>query len=259
MAGAAACTKSAGHHLVAANYHGSPMGTVLRIAAPFALVAAVTISALAATPGTARACSCSTDPLEPTGGEVAFAGRQVSRVILDADNGSDPTALSAVLVFEVDRVYRGSVGPRINLRTHELDAMCGVDFTGEPIVGIGAFRDSRSGELAVHLCFSNFEIHYLEEVLGGGYPPDSSIEVPDLDHESTSVDTQTGDTPEGEEDAGREEDPGRKEDRGQARTVALVVGLVLVVAITFPTLWLIASRRRARRSASEAESPEDGA
>lgn len=228
------------------------MRTVLRIAAPFALIAAVTISALAATPGTARACSCSTDPLEPTGGAVAFAGRQVSRVILDADSRYDPTALAAVLVFEVDRVYKGNISPRINLRTHEENAMCGVDFTGEPLVGIGAFRDPRSGELAVHLCFSYFEVSYLEEVFGSGYPPDNSIEVPDLDHESTSVDTQTGESPEREEDAGREDD------RRQARNVGLVVGLVLAVASTFPALWLIVSRRRARRSATAAQSSEDG-
>ena len=155
------------------------MTNVLRVAGLSILTTAVVISTLAATPRTAHACSCGRLGLSAYADDVAvaFVGRQVSR-----EAGSQ----TARMVFEVDRVYKGDVGPLIEVRSASYDAACGVDFAGQPSAGVAAFERDE-GTLSVDLCSSIVTSHELEEVFGAGYPPDESSDLYAPGDGSTSV------------------------------------------------------------------------
>ncbi len=145
------------------------MTAVLRVAGLSILTTAVVISTLAATPRTAHACSCGQLELSAYADEVAvaFVGRQVSR---------EARSQTARMVFEVDRVYKGDVGPLVEARSASYDAACGVDFAGQPSAGVAAFERDE-GTLSVDLCSSIVTSQELEEAFGTGYPPDVSSDL----------------------------------------------------------------------------------
>ena len=142
----------------------------------YLLVSLVLGGALLATPGTARACSCEDTPLSEYADEVAvaFMGRQVGRTVPPPDSegfvsSADPTTL----VFEVERVYKGRVGPRITVHTVRFSESCGVDLRGRGSVGVVAF--DIKGELRVNSCTSPVDATELLEVFGVGSPPDHGV------------------------------------------------------------------------------------
>ena len=145
------------------------MTAVLRVTGLLILTTAVVIATLAATPRTAHACSCGRMELSTYADAVAvaFVGRQVSR-----EAGSQ----TARMVFEVDRVYKGDVGPLIEVRSASYGAACGVDFAGQPSAGVAAFERDE-GTLSVDLCSSIVTSQELEEAFGTGYPPDVSSDL----------------------------------------------------------------------------------
>ena len=100
--------------------------------------------------------------------------RQLERVGADLDWVADQLAL---LLFGVDRVYKGEAGPLIEVRTHAQESACGIDLGGMGAVGIVA-RTWR-GDLSVNLCGSMVTAAELQDVFGEGHPPDDSIRLPD--------------------------------------------------------------------------------
>lgn len=243
----------------------------------FALLAAATISVLVATPGSAHACSCIGSPLSYYAHEIthAFVGTQVSRDTYD-EVVSDFPLRRAAMVLEVELVYKGEVGPRIEIHSNADGPACGIDFGYYPGAGVVAFE--RDGRLWAGACTNPVGIDELEEVFGAGYPPNRSIALQVADRSSTpvnpqvdgSADVAASDTPgDGPSPGGRDiadasaSDPpdngpipvddggadlaGTEVEREDpSLPTALVVGLVLMVAITFPTVWLVVQRRRAR-------------
>ena len=135
--------------------------------------AVLTAGTMFANPGTAHACSCLLRELPEyaDGVDVAFGGHQLDLVVQDyvEDNG-------AALLFRVDRVYKGEAGPLIEVRTHAQGSACGIDVGGQGTVGVVAHQ--WRGDLSVNLCGSIVAIGEIEEVFGGGYPPDESIRLP---------------------------------------------------------------------------------
>ena len=135
-----------------------------------AMVTTVTLTIVA---GTAHACSCIERGLSEYADDisVAFVGTQLDRAVHEYvdDNG-------AALLFSVDRVYAGEVGPLIEVRTHAQDSACGIDVGGWGPVGIAA-RHWR-GALSVNLCGSIVTQAELESVFGAGRPPDESAHLP---------------------------------------------------------------------------------
>ena len=147
---------------------------MMRLCGVLMTAAAIALIGLAATPGTAHACSCIDRELSEYADDitVAFVGRQLERVVHDwvDDNGT-------ALLFRVDRVYKGEAGPLIEVRTHAQGPACGMDLGGMGAVGIAA-RTWR-GDLSVNLCNSMVTAAELHDVFGEGYPPDDSIRLPD--------------------------------------------------------------------------------
>ena len=146
----------------------------LRLLRWMVLTAVLSAGATVASSRTAHACSCILRELPEyaDGVSVAFAGHQLERVVQDyvGDNG-------AALLFRVDRVYKGEVGPLIEVRTHaQGEPACGIDVGGQGTVGVVAHQ--WRGDLSVSLCGSIVAIDELEEVFGVGDPPDESIRLP---------------------------------------------------------------------------------
>lgn len=149
---------------------GSMVGQ--RVCGGLTIVAMVAVVMVVATAGTAHACSCVERELADYADDisVAFAGSQVERTVHSQvqDNG-------VALLFSVDRVYKGEVGPFIEVRTHAQDSACGIDMGGRGTVGVvaGEWR----GDLNVNLCGSIVTVDSLESVFGDGYPPDEGLMV----------------------------------------------------------------------------------
>ena len=130
--------------------------------------------------------------------DVAFQGRQIERIPLEPDSDeldSDEFLLPGegpfTLVFEVDRVYKGVVGSRIEVYTWLGGASCGVSFDGRGLVGVAAF--ARGSELRVDVCASPVSIGDLEEVFGDGVPPDPPVdEVSSLEEKKSEVEEAFG-------------------------------------------------------------------
>lgn len=126
--------------------------------------------------------------------------------------------------FEVDWVYKGSVGPRVEV--HTTGTNCGrvfgnfEDWRDENryrtrSIGIAVW-ESAEGELVHGSCPPWAHIGPWEEAFGPGYPPEGSIDPQDPDEEA-----------------------------GQIRVLASTL-LVSVAAIL--AIWLLVARRRARQS-----------
>ena len=131
-------------------------------------------------PETAIGCSCSWNPLSEFADdlEAAFVGRQIeSRYDGDA----------AVLTLEVDRVYKGEVGPVVEVRSHSSGATCGHSFGRLGLTAVvvrlaeesTGWADLSAGDLYVGYCDSHVSIGDLEEVFGSSYPPDTAIQLPE--------------------------------------------------------------------------------
>ena len=73
------------------------------------------------------------------------------------------------MVLEVELVYKGEVGPRIEVHSNAGGPACGIDFGYYPGAGVLAFE--RDGRLWAGSCSNPVEIDELEEVFGAGYPP----------------------------------------------------------------------------------------
>jgi len=130
----------------------------------------------------ALACSCSGAPLADYADEVtlAFSGTQVDRDVEDQvrENG-------AVLTFEVDQVFRGDVGSRIEVRTNAQGSACGLDLAGAGTTGLVTFDSDEFAE--VHLCGSSVAIADLEAVFGPGAAADDLGGVESEDEMSIAV------------------------------------------------------------------------
>ena len=147
------------------------------------------------------------------------------------------------MILEVERVYKGQVGPRIEVHTNT-ETNCALYLTAQEPTGLLAYM-SDYGRLGSSTC-STVTVDDLEHIFGVGYPPDPSIGLHGADRHSTLV------------NIGADGATGDAEDPSRSLVSALVISLVLIVAITVPTRWLLVSRRRAHRSPPESQSPEDG-
>ena len=147
---------------------------VIRSSGAVLVVLAVTLGALAI-PRAANACSPFPDP-HPELAEyadkiaVAFVGRQIGQRV--------HSSAGVRLVFEVERVYKGSVGYRVELQTGYGDGDCGTDFGGLGTVGITAYPSGKS-DLSVSVHRSTATVDELEDVFGVGYPPNPTFPVRD--------------------------------------------------------------------------------
>lgn len=158
--------------------------TRFRTARSLRIAATVAFVALLVTPGIAHACSCVEETLADYADEVAvaFTGRQIDRIehpstLANGWSSADPVTL----VFEVNRVYKGTVGPLVEVLTVRETPSCGIDFGGKGTVGVAAFSrspHSQAGlenDLQVGWCGSRVTITELEDVFGSGNPPDPHL------------------------------------------------------------------------------------
>ena len=127
-----------------------------------------------------------------------------------------------VLTFEVDRVYKGEVGPRISFDVSGPEGGCS-DFIPSGVTAVLA--QDRVGDLYIMLQSSFVSEADLERVFGAGYPPDETL----LIAEEVSPPAHTGPEPPGNPTTTRQ-------------TVATGIALVVLGA------GLIAIHRRRRRA-----------
>lgn len=126
-----------------------------------------------------------------------------------------------VLTFEVDRVYKGEVGPRISFNVSGPEGACS-HFIPSGVTAVLA--QDRVGDLYILLQSSFVSEADLERVFGAGYPPDETL----LIAEEVSPPAHTGPEPPGNPTTTRQ-------------TVAVGIALAVLCA------GLIAIHRRRRR------------
>ena len=248
------------------------MRMLLLVTGALTLTAAVAIPTLPATTSPPVTCECFN-----VEADVAFVGRPVPHglaggaLMVDPAGASDGRAVEFTpsrwpVVLEVDRVYKGDVGPRIEILA-ETGTSCRLIF-GPGTTGLLAYRND-NGLLSANMC-SVSSADALKHRFGAGHPPDPSIGLHGPDQDSALVDVDSGDqhrsaapamrpgqqtereTSDGgslQVDARASTATGGSEDPSPSSVPVLAVVLVLVVAITVPTSWLLVSRRRARRTA----------
>ncbi len=145
------------------------------------------IVAVLAVPRSARACTFPVRPLEEYADEVdvAFVGSEIDR----RERGE-----RAVLTFEVHRVYKGEVGPRIRFDVPSRETPCGAYFdlgSGTTVVVAQLVEEDAYGFKAGDLYFMEESAFVseanLEEVFGDGYPPDDKGDPATLKDTSTSA------------------------------------------------------------------------
>ena len=149
----------------------------LRVSASLVLVLVVAALTLIA-PRPAHACSCSGTPLSEYADEVdlAIAGLQID--MIDYNRDINPFSSGITMVLKVDRVYKGRAGSVVEVRSHSAGGGdCGTEFGGMGITGVAAFYDEDDVPW-VGWCSSHVTIAELEEVFGGGYPPDERLTLP---------------------------------------------------------------------------------
>jgi hypothetical protein len=172
-----------------------------RLFLPLAMVAGVLVVG-----SPAHACSCVPTDLESWLPEAdgAFVGRWVDRAVVG--NGF------AAVTFEVERVVKGSFGPKAIVRTNEQGSACGLELLGAARMGL-LLRKAADGVWESDLCSKVTPSELL--AVGGDRPPDPGIAPVSAGWEPVSI--------------------------------LAIVGLAIFVA-TVGLLWL--TQRRARSTAS---------
>lgn len=181
---------------------------------PVVITLAVIVAVLAI-PWSAHACTFPVRPLEEYSEEVAvaFVGREIDW----QERGEQ-----AVLTFEVHRVYKGEVGPRIRFDVAGRESPCsGFLPSGTAAVVAGLVEEDelwyKAGDLYIMLQSDFVSEADLIEVFGVGYPPDETLLIAE------------------------EVDPERPGGLTTWQTVAISIALVVLLA------GLIAISRRRRR------------
>lgn len=139
---------------------GSPLRAV-RLATVAAIVAMMVV--VAGSP--ARACSCAIDGVKAaiSRSDGAFVGRWVDRA--DVGNGY------AAVTFEVERVVKGSFGPKAIVRTNTQASACGLEMLGPARTGL--LMKAPDGVWESNLC--SMVKPSLLLAVGGDRPPDPAI------------------------------------------------------------------------------------
>ena len=235
----------------------SPVAAVLRLVAVCALAAAVTVVTLVVTPGTAYACTCVVQHLSQRADEVdvAFIGTEVSRTEYEEQDGWP----RAALVFRVGRVYKGDIGPLVEVHTNAGGPACGLYRTGLPAGPVVAYREQ--GALRTSSCSSERPIAELFEAFGTAYHPDPSIglhiedEVPVEDEHAGSDPSDASPVPPAADVASTALEPQAADVTSTPvwTLVGVVAGSVAAVVILGTLIVL----RRRHRSASAVSSPPD--
>jgi hypothetical protein len=138
---------------------GRPLGKlVLAWLAGGTLVGAVLVSG---TP--AFACSCAPPEIERWVAEAdgAFIGTWVDRSVVGGG--------SAAVTFRVERVLKGSFGPKAIVRTYEQSSACGLELLGSRRTGL-LLRRAADRVWESDLCSMVSPEELL--VIGKGHPPD---------------------------------------------------------------------------------------
>lgn len=154
------------------------MRIVARLVGSLILFAAVAVSVLVATPRTAHA-SCAVMELSEYAHlvDVAFVGRQVPPAIYAGHLERESRKfIEFVTVFEVERVYKGQVGPIEGV--HSTPGLPSVPTFELGTHAVVAFENP-DGTLSVSDCYDNLTIAELEEEFGPGYPPAGSNDQQD--------------------------------------------------------------------------------
>jgi hypothetical protein len=114
----------------------------------------------------AHACSCAPTDLERWLPEAdgAFVGRWADRAVVG--NGF------AAVTFEVERVVKGSFGPKAIVRTNEQGAACGLELLGAARMG-PLLRRAADGVWESDLCSTVSPSELL--AAGGDHPPNQAI------------------------------------------------------------------------------------
>jgi hypothetical protein len=140
---------------------GSPLRAV-RLATVAAIVAMMVVAA----GSPARACSCAIDGVKAaiSRSDSAFVGRWVDR--------SEVGDGYAAVTFEVERVVKGSFGPKAIVRTNAQGSACGLEMLGPARTGLLLMK-ARDGVWESNLC--SMVKPSLLLAVGGDRPPDPAI------------------------------------------------------------------------------------
>ena len=119
---------------------------------------------LALKPTPAGACTCIDRSLGEYADDLAYAflGRQIDRRSID----DDYPQIGNVLTFEVDQVFHGSAGSKVDVKT---PGACPIDFAEQGRTGVAVFLVE--GEPTVSLCGSAVSATELASVFGEPYSP----------------------------------------------------------------------------------------
>jgi hypothetical protein len=152
---------------------GSPLRAV-RLATVVAIVAMMVF--VAGSP--ARACSCAIDGVKAaiSRSDGAFVGRWVDRA--DVGNGY------AAVTFEVERVLKGSFGPKAIVRTNAQGSACGLEMLGPARTGLLLMKGP-DGVWESDLCSMVKPSQLL--AIGGDRPPDPGIAPVSVGWEPVSI------------------------------------------------------------------------
>jgi hypothetical protein len=138
---------------------------LLRQGVRLAIVIAM-VSGLVAVASPARACSCAPPDLERwlPDADGAFVGRWVDRAeVVDG---------FAAVTFEVERVVKGSFGPKAIVRTNAQGSACGLELLGAARTGLLLMK-ATDGVWESDLC--SMVTPSLLLAVGGDRPPDPAI------------------------------------------------------------------------------------
>ena len=245
------------------------MRAVLTAAGAVAVLAAVAIAVLPATPVSANGCSCGAREFSEVADQVdaAFLGRKISRATsttVFTMKGIDEEQVwpEARMILEVIWVYKGDLGPRVEIHSSFSSYACGVDFVDPRSPVFVAYQDG--DELFVGTC-DNFTISDLEAEFGAGNPPAESADPQGLTESRASPPPISGtsqpDTPVEPQSPVENTPPpepppdslppeasqdSQDTQRGSESATSLIITLVVVAAVAGLTVWLRVARRRAR-------------
>ena len=177
--------------------------------------------------------------------DVAFTGRQVSKemytVTFTLDDFEHDFIVAKVrMVLEVDWVYKGDVGSRVEIHSNYDSAACGVDFDYLRSPAVVAYGDAE--ELQAGRCDYPLTVSELEEVFGAGYPPAGSTEPLGAEQSGASAASPS-------DSAQPDASPEPQNADGDSESVTRLVTIVVVVAVAAVlAAWMVARRRKERRS-----------